>query len=463
MPKKLFLLQTTLFLLGFLFSIVGCDQRVDQKNVILISLDTLRADHLGCYGYEQQTSPNIDRLSQKGIRFSNAIAQSSWTLPSHMSFFTSRYPSFHKVMTTEHTLNPDIPTMAEIFKNNGYTTAAFTEGGNMFRIYGFGKGFDIYEEKSRNIDLSFAQAFRWLKQRKQGEKFLLFIHTYEIHTPYKRTELADQVKRGRLPEVLEVNDFLYDVMYGRYRLTDEEKDYIRGLYDSGIYNADRYIGNLISLLEELHLLNDTILLIFSDHGEDLWDHGVSPAHGLTLYRDQLHVPVILYDQRLSAPIEVEDQVELIDFMPTLFAMNGIPVPVDVQGENLLPVIKGELTTKKRVAFSEGTDYGPNRIAVIQDGYKYIFIPEPNIVKRNLSMNMLKKLEINLSRHALFDIQKDPQEKQNIYQENTAKAKSLQRLLDTTYIAPSRKIPEVNVQQALLADQMQRLQSLGYIE
>jgi len=463
MLKRLFYLFGVILLILFFSIIWGCSSEPLPKNIIIVSLDTLRADHLGCYGYAVKTSPNIDALAQKAVRFSNVYSQSSWTLPSHMSFFTSRYPSFHKVLTNEHGLSPDIKTLAEIFKQKGYLTAAFTEGGNMFKVHGFGRGFDIYQEKSEDIDFTFKQAFTWLKKRKSKQSFLLFIHTYEIHTPYLRTELAAPEKRGRLPEVLRVNDFLYDIMYGRFALTETEKDYIRGLYDGGVLHADRYVGGLLKLLEELKMTQTTRLLIFSDHGEDLWDHGVSPAHGLTLYQDQLHVPVILYDPSLTGPRIVEGPVELIDFMPTLLAMNNIAIPPGLQGRNILPNIVQESACSKRAVFSEGTDYGPNKIAVIKDGYKYIYIPEPDKVKRNLSMKDLGRIEKNLSVQALFDLNADPLERNNIFTQKKQKANELQQLLEESYISRSRAIPEVSVKQALMHDQMERLRSLGYMQ
>lgn len=443
-------------------AVAGCQPKAAPKNIIIVSLDTLRADRLGCYGYPIKTSPNIDGLAQKSVRFANTYAQSSWTLPSHMSFFTSLYPSFHKVLTKDHALSPDIKTLAEILRQNGYITAAFTEGGNMFRIYGFGRGFDIYAEKNKKIELTFNQAFEWLKQKKD-KKFFLFIHTYEIHTPYLRTELADPAKRGRLPETLKVDDLLYDIMYGRFQLTEDEKDYIRGLYDSGVLYADKHIGKLLKLLADLGLKEKTTLLIFSDHGEDLWEHGVSPAHGLTLYQDQLLVPAILYDPAFPDAKTVEHPVELIDFMPTLLALNGIKIPADLQGSNLLPAIKTDAGFRERPIFSEGTDYGPNRIAIIKDGYKYVYLPEPEKVKRDLTIEQLAKLEKNLSTRSLFALNSDPLETKNIYKDNIKKAGDLHRVMVDTYINKSRAIPEVSLKEGLVFDQLERLRSLGYIQ
>jgi len=458
--KTILFIFITFILAGW----IGCKFKDTPQNIIIVSLDTLRADHLSCYGYQRNTSPNIDLLAKNAIKFSNVFSQSSWTLPSHMSFFTSRYPSFHKVKTTEHTLNPKIKTLAEILKENGYTTVAFTEGGNLFRIYGFGRGFDIYEEKSKDIEFTFNQALRWLRKERGNNKFFLFIHTYEIHTPYLRTTFADPKKRGRLPKTLKVGDLLYDIMYGRFKLSDKEKDYIRSLYDSGILYADSYIGKLIECLRELKLMDNTTLLIFSDHGEDLWDHGISPAHGVTLYQDQLHVPVILYNRRLPYPKEIDAPVQLIDFMPTLLAINNIPIPKGLQGKNLLPLIMNKSSIEdKRPIFSEGTDYGPNRIAVILNGYKYVFIPDPKKTKRDLSIERLKNLEVGLDVNSLFNLNLDPQEKRNIYSENIEKARKMHQLIEDMYVSKSKTIPEFHLKHFLINDQIERLRSLGYIK
>jgi len=281
------------YILCFYF-LVGCGATPRDRNIIIISLDTLRPDRLGCYSYPQNTSPHMDKLASKGILFLNARAQSSWTLPSHMSLFTSLYPSFHQVKNTDQCLGHHIKTMAQILKENGFKTAAFTEGGNLFKVYGFGKGFDSYSEKSQDIKVTFNQAIKWLFRIAKDEKFFLFIHTYENHTPYLRNTLADPNKRGRLGESLPVNQQLFDIRYGRVLLTLQEKEYVNSLYDSGVLYADSYIGKFLNVMEELHLMENTLLIILSDHGEDLWDHSISPAHGVTLYEDQIRVPLIFF-------------------------------------------------------------------------------------------------------------------------------------------------------------------------
>jgi len=451
-----------IFCILVLFSFIGCGEKIKDHNIILISLDTLRPDRLGCYGYTQHTSPYMDKLASQGILFLNARAQSSWTLPSHMSLFTSLYPSFHQVMTTDHCLNSHLATMTQILKKNGFKTAAFTEGGNLFKIYGFGRGFDIYGEKSRDIKVTFKQATGWLRSEAKEGKFFLFIHTYENHTPYLRNTLADSNKRGRLGDTLPVDQQLFDIIYRRLLLTPMEKEYVNSLYDSGILYADSYIGKLLDMMEELDLMENTTLIILSDHGEDLWNHGISPAHGATLYEDQLRVPLIIHDSKLPTQLNLDSPVQLIDIFPTLLAIHQIPIPPHLQGENLLPLIYDKKSSAAKILFSEGTDYGPNRIAVIKDNYKYITIPKPLEVKREISFKKLSKLEPNLEEYALFNLKDDPLEKNNLIGKEPEIAKELQRLIEKEYLDKSRALKPVSLMQGLLEEDKKRLQALGYI-
>ena len=451
-----------LFCMLILSSLIGCGEKIKDHNIVLISLDTLRPDRLGCYGSIQHTSPHMDKLASQGILFLNARAQSSWTLPSHMSLFTSLYPSFHQVMTTDHCLSSHLITLTQILKKNGFKTAAFTEGGNLFKIYGFGRGFDIYGEKSRDIEVTFDQATGWLRSEAKEGKFFLFIHTYENHTPYLRNTLADPNKRGRFGDTLPVDQQLFDIMYGRLLPTPQEKEYVNSLYDSGVLYADSYVGKLLHVMEELDLMESTTLIILSDHGEDLWDHSISPAHGVTLYEDQLRVPLIIYDSKLPNQLKIGAPVQLIDILPTLLAIQQIPIPLHLQGENLLPLIYAKKASVKKTHFSEGTDYGPNRIAVIKDNYKYITIPKPSEVKRGLSLKKLSELEPGLEEHALFNLKDDPSEKNNLICKEPEKAQELQRIIEREYLAKSRNLKPISLMQNLLEKEKQRLKSLGYI-
>ena len=447
----------------FLSFFTGCREAPKDRNIILVSLDTLRPDRLGCYGYTLNTSPHMDALASKGILFLNTRAQSSWTLPSHMSLFTSLYPSFHQVMNLGQCLNPRIKTMAQVLKQNGFKTAAFTEGGNLFQIHGFGRGFDVYGEKSRDIKVTFNQATSWLLSNAKEGKFFLFIHTYENHTPYLRKTLADPNKRGRLGETLPVNQQLFDIIYGRFLLTPQEKEYVNDLYDSGVFYADSYIGKLLNVMEKLDLMKTTTLIILSDHGEDLWDHSISPAHGATLYEDQLRVPLIIYDKTLPSSLKIDAPVQLIDIMPTLLAQNGIPIPPNLQGGNLLPLIHSDKGSINKILFSEGTDYGPNRVAVIKDDYKYITIPQPLEVKRELSLKKLSVLEPGLEEHALFNLKEDPSEENNLINKEPEKAQELRTLLEKEYLDKSRDLKPTSIAQGFLQEEIKRLKSLGYIK
>ncbi|MEJ2744476.1 MAG: sulfatase, partial [bacterium] len=185
-----------------------------RPNVILVSIDTLRADHLHCYGYERETSPFLDSLARNGIRFHDTIVQTNWTLPSHASILTSLYPAVHGVQREEDKMSPALDTMAEMLKTAGYSTAAFTDGGLMSADFGFGQGFDFYDDHSKGRQKN-KRVLHWIKGRKKP--FFLFYHTYDVHFPY-----VHHPKPRTFMSEAEMKDIAARINAGDYALTDEE-------------------------------------------------------------------------------------------------------------------------------------------------------------------------------------------------------------------------------------------------
>lgn len=329
-------------------------------NLIVISIDTLRADHLGIYGYERETSPAIDAFGQAGVVFDGAHSQSPKTASSHMTLFTGLYPSSHGVKnwtgTADTRLSAAVPTLAQLMQRAGYRTEAYTGGGNVRAELGFEQGFEIYEDVGR---LGFSHAIEALDRLASPQEdgttspFFLFVHTYKVHDPYLpapkyRKMFADPEYSGEIldtPEKLGDADN-WDERHGLYWNSVDLEDpedirHLVNLYDAGIRAADDQFTDLIDAIESLRLHRNTIVILLSDHGEEFMEHeGV--LHN-TVYQEVLHVPLIL---RLPEGVNdglhgtrIEQPVRLIDVMPTLLDLVGIEKPAHMMGISLMPLIE----------------------------------------------------------------------------------------------------------------------------
>lgn len=284
-----------------------------KPNLILISLDTLRADHLGAYGYERNTSPKIDAFAKQAVLFERAIAPSSWTLPSHASVLTGLNPSEHGAVALATVLSEDLDTLPELAADYGYRTAGFTGGGNLSAHYGFAQGFSQYSVITDKPESTFDSALEWIDSSR-GEPFFLFLHTYEIHEPYappaafaKRFVAKDS---GDLPASMRSS-------FDPNLRTERDRKHLVDLYDGGIAYTDDALGTFFEQLRGRGLWEESVIVLFSDHGEEFWDHG-GLNHGMTLYDEQLHVPLIVKLAGTGAPTgRRSEPVPLKDIYPTL--------------------------------------------------------------------------------------------------------------------------------------------------
>jgi arylsulfatase A-like enzyme len=246
-------------------------------NVVLISVDTLRADHVGAYGYDRPITPSIDALARRGVLFENAISQSSWTRPAHMSIFTGLHPREHGFVSIRDTraLESTVPTLASVFARNGWATVAFTGGINMAASFGFGNGFETYRHNGRSFRDNFEDARFWL-DRNQHRKFFLFFHGYDAHTPYR----GDSIDRRALG-LSEMPRSSMKRACRKGRPSKKMAAYVNE-YDAAVRRADRYVGKFLAELDERGLAGRTIVVLLSDHGEEFLEHGRC-FHISTLY------------------------------------------------------------------------------------------------------------------------------------------------------------------------------------
>jgi arylsulfatase A-like enzyme len=312
--------------------------------VVLVSIDTLRPDHLGCYGYAKPTSPEIDRFRREAVLFREVVAPASSTLPSHASMLTSLLPQHHGASFRKRSaLHAGLLTLAEVLRRAGFATASFNGGGQVHRTWGLDRGFDVYvsatdaSEAEVGDDTMHQQveaAEPWL-EKVRGQPFFVFLHTYEVHHPYtparERLARMETSYTGRLPDRISFR-LLERINTGEKVLRPGDLEHIVATYDAEILGADSGFAELLGLLRRLGRYDSSLIIFTSDHGEAFGERGKVGWHGDTLYDEQILVPLIVRLPRgRLAGTTVKEQVRLIDLAPTVLSVLGLPVPREFSG------------------------------------------------------------------------------------------------------------------------------------
>ncbi len=292
------------------------------RGYILISIDTLRADHLGCYGYARPTSPFLDSLARRATLFEEAYSQFPSTLVSHMSIFTGLYPREHGVLPPNAVLSPAIETLPETFHRHGFVTAGFTEGGYVSGRYGFRRGFDTFVARDRHgnrqVESTFRRGAEFLRGLRPSDRFFLFLHTYAVHTPYDAPpEYQSIFWPGDQPDVAfpPTGRELARQTMSAGRPPPVVVDWLRALYDAGIRQTDDVLRGFFAELDRLGLAGDVTVILTSDHGEEFLEHG--NFNHTQLYRESLHVPLLVVHPDLRTAVRHAGVVQLIDIAPSL--------------------------------------------------------------------------------------------------------------------------------------------------
>jgi arylsulfatase A-like enzyme len=317
------------------------------RGFILVSLDTLGADHLGAYGYDRETSPFFDSLAARGVLFENVFVQWPSTLVSHVSMFTGLEPREHGVFAPSSVLSLDIETLPERFRRHGFRTAGHTEGGYVCEDLGFDRGFDEFKARhvqaDTDIELTLRRGLDFLRGLGQDERFFLFLHTYAVHDPYDpperyRSLFAQPSADDEHPD--SDGGFLRDVNMGRHTISAETLTHYRAMYDATIRYLDDMLEDFFAELESLRLLEDTTIVLTSDHGEEFMEHG-KLAHS-QVYAETLRVPLVILHPDQRPGMRVPDLARSIDIAPTLYDLARIPLPEPISGRSLVPLMRGDL-------------------------------------------------------------------------------------------------------------------------
>jgi len=351
-----------------------------RPDIVLVSIDTLRADHLSSYGYTRPTSPFIDELAAAGTRFDQARSASPWTLPAHTTMMTGELPWTHRVVEDSLTLDPATPVLAQSLSAAGYRTGGFVSTLYVSRMFGFDRGFDhfddfgIHTEKANlkgrvTVDKVIDSAMDWWAEQPAGQPVFLFLHTYDVHYTYDPpapyATLFDRAPDKHDPHYK--NYFFFK----KHPLAPAELEHQQAQYDEAIRWVDE---NLRGLDERLRKSGRTVRWVLtSDHGEELGERG-SWGHAHTLYAEQLHVPLVITERRADGTSSlpqgkvVTDTVGTLDLAPTIAAWVPGAGPLQPDGIDLNPALHGTpLPTRSWPASTSRFD--TNRIGLLEDGLR----------------------------------------------------------------------------------------------
>lgn len=308
-----------------------CEQvpiTTDRPNILVFLIDTLRRDHLGCYGYGRDTSPHIDALAKEGIRFDTMISQSSWTRPAVASLLTSTYPAVHGAKDRSDIVRPDITRLAQVLRDEGYATEGFMTNPTCLPMWGFGLGFSRYVDvqayaidPAKDADL----ADRTIEAVGDltGRPWFIYAHAIGPHNPYEPPAPYDRKFTKENPK------------------SDDERSRTVNLYDGEIGFTDAQFGRVIDELKRLDQYNNTAIVVIADHGEQFWEHG-ELGHGISLHDEEVRIPFILKLPKGDAGgTVISDTAEIIDVAPTLLDIAALDPPATFQGQTLMPVVRGE--------------------------------------------------------------------------------------------------------------------------
>jgi arylsulfatase A-like enzyme len=438
----------------------GCrDERPAYDNLVFVTIDTLRADHLGLYGYPRPTSPYLDALGGEGVVFWHAVAASSHTAPSHATMLTALYPEQHRVLENGHELDPEIPNLFGLLRERGMETAAFV---SVRFLAGLRPGFDHLDsrvadrEVFRTANLTVEKAVEWLRARDRRHRFALWVHVYDPHQhvvttrmpePWYRLMREDSARRGK------------ELLYFLQQEQGYPRDGVSGSfdrYDAQIAFVDDQIRRLFEVVEEVAPASRTLRVVTADHGEGLGSHNFE-GHGRNLYQEQVRVPLILHGDldRLRHAV-VTSLVRHVDLLPTLAELLGVPVSpthLRLEGVSLVPLLEDPSTDLGiEPAFSQRRPPDERRLSIgwepgiklaAQDGgFKYIRNPEPP--------------------HELYDLADDPYELRNLIRHPHPQKERLERWLLDKYEELSHDHRTKGLTDEIDPQLLEDLKALGYI-
>jgi len=466
LPLLIFLLIAATVAAVVYVTVISTPSVSPCKNVILVVLDTVRADRLGCYGNPSGITPEIDKFAKESVLFENAFSQAPWTLPSVASLFTSSYPAQHGAggfLGRFKMLGEDAVTLAEVFQRCGASTCAIINVFFLSEKFGMTQGFgtvDSYVPLS-NVDTRRAgpttdAALRWIDQHK-SKPFFLLVHYFDPHLVYDPPQPFR--RRFAAPEDCDTTDYIFgtrrDIIEFRRNKTKLGSDKIarlEKLHNGEVAYVDSEVGELIEGISKRGLDKNTVIVITSDHGEEFLDHG-GFEHGHTLYDELLHVPLLIRSCTINpekensegtrrGSVRIQTTVRLIDIAPTVCELAGIAAEPAFTGRSLVPLMDGKQEADRSV-LSEGNMWGPSGTGWRKDGLKLI-------------------IQSSSPKVQLFDVRSDPKEQENLANRHPKRCNDMMSDLKLILQTLSQKHLKARPP-SLTPDEIERLRSLGYVK
>jgi len=466
-------LLVKILLLASVLVTLGCGSG-KQPNILLISLDTLRADHLSSYGYTRPTSPFLDELAGKGVLFENAFVNCHSTAPSHMTMLSSRYQETHRVLydiygraeaeragktkewLASNSIMPEnLELLQETVSRADYWSVAVTEGGFVASSTGINRGFDVFDDSARDVQRGADKLVGLIKGRPSddGRPVFAFLHTYQIHGPY---ESPDRYKDlfGNDPALEfgagETSDAFVKRIISEYlpraaAVPPEVLEFLRLRYDRAIRYTDDVLRSLFADLREMGFFEDYVVIVTSDHGEEFGEHG-DLQHTDLLFDGLVRVPLIVQGSGIQGAVVDDRMASTVDIVPTIVDLCGIEGPPDAEGRDLLS--PPAIPKSEQFVFMQRGSIG---YAIRTPEWKLIEGPPPHPYSRSSPLPL-----------ALYDLRSDPGEMRNVAERYPRRTKDLLQKLRTIQGRLGKEVGGESDRQ-LSTEDMERLKSLGYLQ
>lgn len=469
-----------------------------DANLILIAINNVGVEHMSLYGYSRKTTPKLDAWSRNALVFDDVYTPASWTLPVMTTFFTSLYPYTHGIANRsfDNMLSPKTVILPYFLRSHGYDTAAFTGGLDDSKCFSHMWGFNFIADNPAytGFNVTFKQANEWLK-RNSSKKFFLFIQGYDAHAPFTPPKRFRGVFSDPAGKDITINPNLtyrgFEDHGGQYwanyfipedgadnglrkkwkitplvKITRDDIDYMRDLYDEEVLSVDAQAADFLNSLDK-DLLKNTLIIVFSEHGEMFAKHGRFGRAGTlrgVLYDDVVHVPLMIKLPQKNGG-RVKGLVQIVDMMPTILDLLGIPGPPDLQGRSLIPLIKGQGPVNDYIY--AGASYNLTRItekrlymnpsineSIRSSGWK--FIHEIIYEEDRTGLPRAEKLGVKSETCELYDLKNDPNELSNVLDKYPQTANALREKLEkwaqdcrnlSNHTAVTSKIPDRIIEDA----------------
>lgn len=467
--NKFFIIPASVILfLIIIFAFIFCERdsklaslHDERFNIFFILIDTLRPDHLGCYGYERDTSPNIDKIAEEGIVFTDFYTVCPWTNPSIACLFTGLYPqavfppALHPKALKQR-LPKELETLAEILRKEGYQTCALVDHPSISKQLGYHRGFDEYTElffkrgwhqwlgtKASNFLTDLSE----ILDKCRDNPFFIYLHLIYPHQPYSPPPP-------------------YDEFFGEgfKTINPEEKEGVINRYDGEIKYTDELIGDIFLDLKARNLLNQTYIIMTADHGEGFWEHGLW-EHGNSLFNELLKVPLIIYPPggRSAEPAKVDNMTSFVSLFPTIMDFANIKKYPKADGQSLMKYLKGKISkdNKKMIYGESPHSVYINAVSCQTERYKFIYHPRRPIINFSRAKNDILSNQFI----ELFDIKEDPAEKNNLSEIKKAFVEKIGLKLIRHKLQNDKKRMRLKQEKEQIQDKdyIEKLKSLGYIK